>query len=454
MDNTVNTENAPKSLYFNNSIFWIELEKIVPNPYQPRREFDPHALRDLADSIRMYGLLQPLTVTRKEKIKEDGGLAVQYELISGERRLRASKLAGLSQVPVIIRSGEASDDARVKLELAIIENLQREDLNAVDRARSFQRLADEFGLKHNQIAEKVGKSREYVSNSIRLLMLPEHMLQALSEKRITEGHTRPLMMLTSKPEEQEVLFKEIIFKKLTVREAEQISRKVAVERARKKDALGIDPETKEYEEKLNKALGTRVMIEKKEKGGKIVIDYFSNDDLRHIIEALQSSENAQAGSAVMAGGQSGSMVGGVAVGGAMAGGQTTLAQKLSESMTRALAGVDTAMDTANPGFHPASISVQEAVDQIINNKASEAFVNEVGHRESGVAEEVSNVAGGEAENVGSVVDVVDSASADELNVADSLSASEANVEKAPVDDSTPADQAEDDDLYSVRNFSI
>jgi ParB family chromosome partitioning protein len=425
-----NIEPAPKSLYFNNSIFWIELEKIVPNPYQPRREFDPHALRDLADSIRMYGLLQPLTVTRKEKIKEDGGLVVQYELISGERRLRASKLAGLAQVPVIIRSGEASDDARVKLELAIIENLQREDLNAVDRARSFQRLADEFGLKHNQIAEKVGKSREYVSNSIRLLMLPEHMLQALSEKRITEGHTRPLMMLTAKPEEQEVLFKEIIFKKLTVREAEQISRKVAVERARKKEALGIDPETKEFEDKLNQALGTRVMIEKKEKGGKIVIDYFSNDDLRYIIEALQKNQEQESGSG------------------------STLAQKLSDSMTKALSGVDTDSDTAIPGFHPASISVQEAVDQIINNKASEAFVNEVGHRESSVAEEVSDGVNVAASDGVSAVSGENIAGEGELNVADSLSASEANVQPAPIDDSTPADQVDDDELYSMKNFSI
>lgn len=284
---TATTVPLPKtgSQYFNNSIFWIEIEKIVPNPYQPRREFDPHALKDLSESIRMYGLLQPLVVTRREIIKEDGGLAVQYELISGERRLRASKLAGLIQVPVIIRAGE--EDARVKLELAIIENLQREDLNAVDRARSFQRLADEFGLKHVQIAEKMGKSREYVTNSIRLLSLPEHMLTALSEKRISEGHTRPLLMLVDRPEEQETLFKEIVFKKITVREAESIARRVAVERTRKKDANTPDPEIREFETKLNQALGTRVMIEKREQGGKVVIDFFSNQDLRHLLDMLE-----------------------------------------------------------------------------------------------------------------------------------------------------------------------
>ena len=275
----------PQSQYFNNSIFWIEIEKIVPNPYQPRREFDPVALKDLSESIRMYGLLQPLVVTRKEIIKEDGGLAVQYELISGERRLRASKLAQLTQIPVIIRSGD--EDNRVKLELAIIENLQREDLNAVDRARAFEQLANEFGLKHAQIAEKVGKSREYVTNTIRLLALPEHMLSALSEKRISEGHTRPLLMLADRPEEQEVLFKEILLKKITVREAEKIARSVATERVRKKDPLEADPEITEIEGKLNEALGTRVQIERREVGGKVVIDFFNNEDLHNLLEMLE-----------------------------------------------------------------------------------------------------------------------------------------------------------------------
>ncbi len=277
----------PASQYFNNSIFWIELEKIVPNPYQPRREFDQTALKDLADSIRMYGLLQPLVVTRREVIKEDGGLAVEYELISGERRLRASKLAGLAQAPVIIRAGE--EDARTKLELAIIENLQREDLNSVDRARSFQRLADEFGMKHAQIADKMGKSREYVTNTIRLLALPERMLIAVSEKKISEGHTRPLLMLTDRPEEQETLFKEIMFKKLTVREAEQLARKVAVDRVRKKEFMP-DPELLELEGKLNNALGTRVQIERKDTGGKVVIDFFTNEDLRQILGLLESNK--------------------------------------------------------------------------------------------------------------------------------------------------------------------
>lgn len=273
--------------FYNDAIFWIETEKIKPNPYQPRREFNEDALRDLSDSIRMYGVLQPLVVTRTEVITADGGLNVEYELISGERRLRASRLAGLSAVPAIIRSN--TDDARVKLELAIIENLQREDLNPVDRARSFKRLADEFSLKHGQIAAKVGKSREYVSNSMRLLMLSEEILNAISDGKITEGHARPLMMLIDRPEEQTTLFKEITLKKLTVREAEAIARRVAYDKIRKKEFV-VDPEIIELENKLTETLGTRVQIERKEAGGKIMIDFFSNADLRSILEKVQQHQ--------------------------------------------------------------------------------------------------------------------------------------------------------------------
>ncbi len=269
-----------------NSIFWIDVDKIHPNPYQPRRDFDEARLRDLADSIRMYGVLQPLTVTRLEVQKEDG-LAVEYELIAGERRLRASKLAGLLQVPAIIKAD--AGDARVKLELAIIENLQREDLNPVDRARAFERLAKEFSFTHAQIGQKVGRSREYVSNTMRLLALPDEMLTALGEGKISEGHTRPLLMLTDRKEEQMTLFKEIMFKKLNVREAEAIARRIAYDRARKKELMA-DPEVVELEEKLTESLGTRVQIERKEKGGRIHIDYFTNDDLRSILDLVKSNQ--------------------------------------------------------------------------------------------------------------------------------------------------------------------
>ncbi|MEK7575264.1 MAG: ParB/RepB/Spo0J family partition protein [Patescibacteria group bacterium] len=273
------------SQFFSDSIFWIETEKVHPNPYQPRHEFDDSKLRDLADSIRMYGVLQPLVVTRHEKMKEDGGLSVEYELISGERRLRASRLAGLDQVPVIIRSNEQSD--REKLELAIIENLQREDLNAVDRARAFQRLVDEFKFKHGEIGAKVGKSRVYVSNTLRILALPEEMLNALSEGKITEGHTRPLLMLVDRKEEQMTLFKEIIFKKVTVREAEMIARKIALDRVRRHNS-SVDPETLAMEAKLKESLGTRVSIERKQVGGKITIEFFSDEDLQMIVGVMNA----------------------------------------------------------------------------------------------------------------------------------------------------------------------
>ena len=258
----------------NNSIFWIEVDKVKPNPYQPRREFNEGKLNDLAESIKMYGLLAPLVVTRQEVEKEDGGLNTVYELISGERRLRASKIAGLVQVPVIIRTGE--DDDRVKLELAIIENLQREDLNPVERARAFHQLAGEFGFKHFEIAKKVGRSREFVSNTIRILALPEEILNALAVGKISEGHARPILMLKDKPEEQITLYKEVMFKKLTVRESEAIARRIAYDKIRKQSRV-FDPELVEMEDKLAESLGTRVLIEKKNVGGKIMIDFFSND---------------------------------------------------------------------------------------------------------------------------------------------------------------------------------
>jgi ParB family chromosome partitioning protein len=268
-----------------NSIFWIEIEKIVPNPYQPRREFDEDRLKELSDSIRQYGVLQPLVVSRQETMLENGGVKVEYELIAGERRLRASKLAKLAQVPVVVRTG---DDSRAKLELAIIENLQREDLNSVERAQSFQRLADEFKLTWAEVGRKMGKSREYVSNTVRILMLPQDILDALSKRQISEGHTRPLLMLIDRPAEQMTLFKEMMVRKMTVREAEQIARRIAFEKVRKKD-LFMTPEVVDMEESLAETLGTRVQIEPRERGGRIWIDYFSHEELLALSIAIRKA---------------------------------------------------------------------------------------------------------------------------------------------------------------------
>lgn len=267
------------------SIFWIEIDKIVPNPYQPRREFDEDRLQELSASIRQYGVLQPLVVSRQETHLPDGGVKVEYELIAGERRLRASKIAGITQVPVVVRTG---DDSRAKLELAIIENLQREDLNAVERAQSFQRLADEFKLTWAEVGRKMGKSREYVSNTVRILMLPQDILDALSKGKITEGHTRPLLMLIDRTAEQMTLFKEMMVRKMTVREAEQIARRIAFEKVRKKD-LFMTPEVVDMEERLAETLGTRVQIEPRERGGRISIDYFSHEELLALSLAIRKA---------------------------------------------------------------------------------------------------------------------------------------------------------------------
>ncbi|MFA7309948.1 MAG: ParB/RepB/Spo0J family partition protein [Candidatus Paceibacterota bacterium] len=275
--------------YIQDSIFWVEVERIKPNPFQPRKNFDEAALASLAESIRQYGVLQPLTVTRKEIERPGEGIFVEYELIAGERRLRASKIAGIAQVPVVIRSAEDTD--RMKLELAIIENLQREDLNSLDRAKAFKQLADQFGLKHVEIAQRVGKSREYVSNTMRILLLPQEIQDALERGEISEGHTRPLLMLADKLTEQMVLFKEVVERRLTVRETEGLARRAAVEKVRHKALMS--PDLLSLEKQLSERLGTRVRIEKKDTGGKLTIDFFSPEDLTHLCLTLTKPEGQQ-----------------------------------------------------------------------------------------------------------------------------------------------------------------
>ena len=266
------------------SVFWIDIERIRPNPHQPRREFGEAGLNSLAESVRQYGVLQPLVVSRTEVEKPFGGLESVYELIAGERRLRASRIAGLQQVPVVIRQGDSN---LTKLELAIIENLQREDLNAIDRAKALQKLIDEFAISHGEAAAKIGKSREYISNSLRLLSLPEHMQGAIVSREITEGHARPLMALNDRPEERETLFKEIILKRLPVRAAERIARSIAQERVRKYHRK--TREIVELEKKLTETLGTRVIIETNAEGGRLLIEFFSPEDLSTLAAALESS---------------------------------------------------------------------------------------------------------------------------------------------------------------------
>ena len=262
-------------------MFWIELEKIKPNPFQPRREFDEAALKELAESIREYGVLQPVVVTRKEISGAGTGqvLSVEYELLAGERRLRAARMAGIPHIPAVIRE-ETNDKA--KLEIALIENLQREDLNPLDRALAFKKLVDEFGMLQREVAARVGKSREVVANTLRLLTLPEEMRQGVAVGAITEGHTRPLLMLASHPEDQKNLYTKIMADKLSVRDAELAARNIAKDRAR----AALDPETRMLQERMENALGTRVNIERRGLKGKISIEFFSEEELKSISERI------------------------------------------------------------------------------------------------------------------------------------------------------------------------
>lgn len=279
------TVEVPKSVILQNAVFFIDVDKILPNPYQPRKMFDEQALKELADSIKQYGLLQPVTVSRKEEDTADGGFVTKYELVAGERRLRASKLAGLKQIPAIIRVG---DDNKTRLELAIIENLQREDLNPVDRALAFDQLQKEFAMKHEEIGKKMGKSRVYVTNSLRILQLPKAAQEALASGKISEGHTRPLLMLSDKPDEQITLLNEMLIRKMTVREAENLGRKVAQDKVRKQQYIK-DPNILEIENSLGEKLGTRVHVEKRDVGGVIKIDFFSYDDLETIAAQINKA---------------------------------------------------------------------------------------------------------------------------------------------------------------------
>lgn len=273
-----------------NSVYNIEIEKIDPNPNQPRKYFDEESLRDLAESIRRYGVMQPITVFRREQ-ETSGGITTRYEIIAGERRWRASIQAGMSTIPAIIHDGQETEQDR--FELSILENLQREDLNPVDKARSFARLADEFGMKHAEIADRLGKSREYVTNAMRLLVLPDNVLEALSAGEINEGHTRPLLVLKDSPDELQTLFVEITTKGLTVREAETVARKLSGKHSKpsrhKLSQHSLDPEMQELQAQLAHSLGTSVSIDKKEEGGKLTIDFFSRDELKKLLAVVNTA---------------------------------------------------------------------------------------------------------------------------------------------------------------------
>lgn len=268
----------------NESIFWIERSRIEPNPYQPRREFDEQALRDLADSLRVHGMLQPIIVSRVE-VETPRGMEVKYQLIAGERRWRAAGLANMEQVPVIIKK-EPTD--RMKLELALIENVQREDLNAIDKAKAFRQLMEDFKLMQREVAQRVGKSREVVANTIRLLSLPQDMQDALVRGEITEGHARAVLMAGADADMQRRIYEEIRSSKLSVRDAENAARRILGRELQPRRRFGSpgDAETADWQTRLQEMFGTKVQVQKLGDRGKIVIEFYSDEELRGIIDKV------------------------------------------------------------------------------------------------------------------------------------------------------------------------
>ena len=256
----------------------VKVTAIEPNREQPRKDFNEEAMEELAESMKVYGVLQPLLVQKKGDY---------YEIIAGERRWRAAKLAGLKEVPVVIREYTKQQT----MEIALIENVQREDLNPIEEAKAYQMLIREFGLKQEDVAERVAKNRATITNSMRLLKLDERVQELLIQNRITGGHARALLVLED-GEQQYQIANKIINNKLSVREVERLV-KLLTKPAKIKE---VKPEEKDFnifyqdlEDKLKAVMGTKVIINKKDKNkGRIEIEYYSSAELERIAELLQS----------------------------------------------------------------------------------------------------------------------------------------------------------------------
>ena len=277
----------------NDRIYQIEINKIVPNPYQPRREFSDEAIQELASSIREYGVLEPLIVKKIEKEQPDG-INVEYQLIAGERRLRASKVAGLKTVPALIKN---FDSKCLELEVALVENVQREDLSPIMKARAYGQLVNEFGYTQEMVGRRVGKSREAIANALRLLQLPFEAQKALDENKITESHARALLLLPNM-EKQRALLGEILSKQLSSREAEIIARQFLEKQnikvgnaGRKRLGDSFSPKDLELREKLESLFDAKVMIKRKGEKGEISIYFYSEDEFNGLVDKMiHSSE--------------------------------------------------------------------------------------------------------------------------------------------------------------------
>jgi ParB family chromosome partitioning protein len=247
-------------------IWQVSPEEIKVNPLQPRQTFTDYQMEELIDSIREYGIIQPLIVSKKGE---------SYELIAGERRLRAAKALGLEKIPIIIRAAEKQE----KLEVSLIENIQRENLNPIELALAYRRLIDEFNLTQEEVARRVGKSRPSITNMLRLLNLPEEIQLALIGGKITEGHAKYLIGLDSEAK-QMTLFKKILRSNLSVQDANKEARRMG---GTKKARIKINYTDKDKEFALREFFGTRVEIKRKGKGGQIIIDFYSDEELGEIV---------------------------------------------------------------------------------------------------------------------------------------------------------------------------
>jgi ParB family chromosome partitioning protein len=251
----------------------VDVDAIDPNPQQPRQQFDRGRLEALATSIREHGVVQPLVVTAGEDAR--------FRLIVGERRWKAAKLAGLRQVPVVVK--EASD--RQTLELALVENVQRHDLNPLEEAGAYSRLIDEYGLTQAEVAGRVGRSRVAVANTLRLLALPAGLKRAVIDGRISEGHARALLALTDSATQTAVL-ERIEREGLNVRQTEELVRRLQSGRSAARRPERRDPNVEAAEARLGRALGTRVAVRQGRKGGRIVIEYYSDEEFETLYRRL------------------------------------------------------------------------------------------------------------------------------------------------------------------------
>lgn len=260
------------------NIFYVEINKIKANPDQPRHDFDEEGIKELSKSVRKYGVLQPLLVTKVET-ETPKGLEVSYQLIAGERRLRASQVAGLPQVPVIIR--DEFEHKQDRLEVALIENVQRKDLNPVEEAEAYDRLAKEFGLTQKEIAEKVSKSREVVANAVRLLNLPKDIRDALRAEKLSRAHAKALLSFNDEAKQREV-YNQILAGGVSSKDVESMAS------ASKPNKKGVKKDNKflELEKNLGETLSAPVLIQSAEKGGKIIIRFATLEDLNKIAKSI------------------------------------------------------------------------------------------------------------------------------------------------------------------------